>query len=70
MPRIYVTPSQNSYKKTGGLCGMWNDDKNKDLYILDDQGNEKFGASVAEVKDFWRYTLKKKIKYLKLKIIF
>ena len=54
MPRIYVTPSFNSYKKTGGLCGMWNDDKNKDLYILDDKANEKYGASVAEVKNFWR----------------
>ncbi len=54
MPSIYVTPSENSYKNTGGLCGMWNNDRNRDLYVLDDNGVEKYGASVNEIKDFWR----------------
>ena len=54
MPRIYVTPAENSFKNTGGLCGMWNNDRSKELYVLDNDGNLKYGASVSEVKDFWR----------------
>lgn len=55
MPRILVTPSSNSFRNTGGLCGMWNKDANKDLYVLDNNGFQKYGISVQEAKDFWRY---------------
>jgi hypothetical protein len=55
MPRIKLTPAVNSYKKTGGLCGMWNGDQSKDLYVLDDNGDEKYNANINEIKDFWRF---------------
>ena len=58
MPRILLTPAPNSYRKTGGLCGMWNDNTSKDLYVLDDNGDEKYNANVNEIKDFWRFVYK------------
>ena len=55
MPRMSITPAINSFKFTGGLCGLWNNDTQKDLYVIDNNGNQKFGVSVEDAKDFWRY---------------
>ena len=57
MPRILLTPAVNSYKNTGGLCGMWNDDPSRDLYILNDMGDQQYTNDVNLVKDFWRYQI-------------
>ena len=55
MPRIFITPAINSFKNTGGLCGLWNNDTRKDLYVIDNNGDQKFGVSIEDAKDFWRY---------------
>ncbi len=54
MPRMSITPAINSFKYTGGLCGLWNNDTQKDLYVIDNNGDQKFGVSVEDAKNFWR----------------
>ncbi len=58
---IYIQPSLNSYNKTGGLCGLWNDDSEDDLYILnknnkriiiDDLTDE---TNLVRLGLFWRF---------------
>ena len=55
MPSILLTPAINSYKKTGGLCGMWNNNPWQDLYILNELGKPEYTNDIDLVKDFWRF---------------
>jgi hypothetical protein len=43
---------------------MWNGDQSKDLYVLDNNGDEKYNANIDEVKDFWRYYSNKLTVYI------
>ncbi len=54
MPRIEVHAGANNFNSTGGLCGRWNNEHANDLYVLDQQGQEDFNASIVQVSEFWR----------------
>ncbi len=53
-----VYPSLGSFRNTGGLCGMWDNDVNNELYTMDKDGINQFFTNVSEtdlevVKEFW-----------------
>lgn len=57
MPTLEIKPSLSSYENTGGLCGMWDDDRRKELYVLDEDGVEKYLPNLNDVevaREFWR----------------
>ena len=57
MPVLSLSPSASSFKNTGGLCGMWDNDKNKELFVLDIDGVEEYLPNLNNVelaRDFWK----------------
>lgn len=58
MPTLKISPSESSYQNTGGICGMWDNNKNQELYVLDKNGIIQFTSDVSLARDFWKLTLK------------
>ncbi|RNA24022.1 von Willebrand factor D and EGF domain-containing -like [Brachionus plicatilis] len=54
MPTLKISPSQSSYQNTGGICGMWDNNKNQELYVLDKNGIIQFTSDVTLARDFWK----------------
>ena len=56
MSQLLVRAPISSYAKTGGLCGLWDNDKKKELYNLDKDGNKNFFATnkLTLARDFWK----------------
>ena len=58
---IYVYPASNSYNKTGGLCGLWNDNPDDDLYIMSKHNRPTIiddltdDTNIIRLGLFWRY---------------
>lgn len=49
----------SSFENTGGLCGMWDNKRDKELFILDIDGVEDYlqgfsQNSVQMARDFWK----------------
>lgn len=59
MPDLIVTPSKASFNNTGGLCGMWDSNSQRELYVLDKDGNEEYltntNETLIKIKEFWQY---------------
>jgi hypothetical protein len=57
IPDVTVQASKSSYSNTGGLCGMWDGDQNKELYVLDKNGIEHYlpaQSNVDVLAEFWK----------------
>lgn len=57
IPRLIIQPSQSSFKNSGGLCGFWDDDINKEFFVLDENGSKQFldiENNYELIKDFWK----------------
>ncbi len=57
LPNVIITPSKSSFNNTGGLCGLWDNNSNNELYILNKDGLKQFVHSnqsdLDMVKKFW-----------------
>ena len=57
MPVLNISPSKSSYENTGGLCGMWDNNRQTELFVLDQDGIEEYLPRLNDVRlarDFWR----------------
>ena len=56
MPLLSVRVPRSSFNNTGGLCGRWDGNQQRDLYHLDQDGNEEFFQlnDLDKAKDFWK----------------
>ena len=57
LPVLGISPSKSSYENTGGLCGMWNNDRKNELFVLDRDGVEHYLPNLRDVslaRDFWK----------------
>ncbi len=62
MPLISVSPAKVNFENTGGLCGMWDNDKseNKELYVLDKNGYDSYLPNLNNItlaESFWKYKI-------------
>ncbi len=51
---IEVSPSSNSFNRTGGICGLWDNNSNRELYVIDDNGIEIFKNEEDLASMFWK----------------
>lgn len=61
MPRLNVEPSEASFENTGGLCGMWDNNRRTELFVLDVDGVEEYLPNLNNVelaKSFWKSVIK------------
>ena len=61
VPQLIVKPSKESFNKTGGLCGLWDNSRTKELYVMERDGSDKYlkqwntgSADIQTARDFWR----------------
>lgn len=59
---VRVEAPDSSFNNTGGLCGKWDNDSNRELFILDQDGVEHYidhnaSENVQLIGDFWKYEL-------------
>ena len=56
MPVITVTPAITSFDHTGGLCGWWNNNTDKELYVLDKEGFPVYQdlKDLDRFDEFWK----------------
>ena len=54
MPSLKIQASKSSYKNTGGICGMWDDNMSQELYVFDKDGLFEYTSDVSKVRDFWQ----------------
>ncbi len=54
---MIITPSKSSFNNTGGLCGLWDNNSNNELYIMNKDGLNEFvhdyQSDLNIVKEFW-----------------
>ena len=54
MPSLEISPSVSSFENTGGLCGLWDNYKGNDLYILNKDGVDEVTTSLSAVEEYWK----------------
>ena len=61
IPQIIVKPPKSAFNKTGGLCGLWDNSKTKELYVMEKDGSDKYlndwntgSSDIQTARDFWR----------------
>lgn len=59
LPSLIIKPSRSSFNNTGGLCGMWDGNENRELFVFDKNGIERFlpnnaTDTVTSARDFWK----------------
>lgn len=73
LPRLIIEPAKSSYENTGGLCGMWDNNRSTELYILDQDGVEEYLPNFNDVqlaRDFWKYPIWVKSFYIVISFMF
>lgn len=59
LPQLTIQPALSSFNHSGGFCGLWDEDPDRDFFVLNKNGAKRFlvgdnDEDIQLITEFWK----------------